>query len=163
MVLHLFSQSLTAQRICAISSSTDRNSRHSFAKLSAWWAHCVCRVKSVCVSTKTQTAIPCECLLGVCAFGASGYLKILYAIFAIIYIISLPGDCHAYARNDKRVGTPTTERTLIQGVLINGMCLFKVRAARRREKRTPSLTYSTSERTSLDSFRPRTSDIRRER
>ena len=36
---------------------------------------------------------------------ASGYLKILYAIFAIIYIISLPGDCHAYTRNDKRVGT----------------------------------------------------------
>ena len=36
---------------------------------------------------------------------ASGYLKILYAILAIIYIISLPGDCHAYARNDKRVGT----------------------------------------------------------
>ena len=34
---------------------------------------------------------------------------------------------------------------------------------RRREKRTPSLTYSTSERTSLDSFRPRTSDIKRER
>ena len=30
-------------------------------------------------------------------------------------------------------------------------------------KRTPSLTYSTSERTSLDSFRPRTSGIRRER
>lgn len=33
---------------------------------------------------------------------ASGYLKILYAILAIIYIISLPGDCHAYARNDRR-------------------------------------------------------------
>ncbi len=32
---------------------------------------------------------------------------------------------------------------------------------RRREKRTPSLTKSTSERTSLDSFRPRTSGIRR--
>ena len=30
------------------------------------------------------------------------------------------------------------------------MCLFKVRAARRRAKRTPSLTYSTSERTSAD-------------
>ena len=30
-------------------------------------------------------------------------------------------------------------------------------------KRTPSLTKSTSERTSLDSFRPRTSDIKRER
>ena len=37
---------------------------------------------------------------------ASGYLKILYAIFAIIYIISLPGDCHAYARNDKVWGHP---------------------------------------------------------
>ena len=33
---HLFSQSLTAQRICAISSDTDKNSSHSFAKLSAW-------------------------------------------------------------------------------------------------------------------------------
>ena len=42
---------------------------------------------------------------------ASGYLKILYAILAIIYIISLPGDCHAYARNDKRVGTPTRTNT----------------------------------------------------
>ena len=36
---------------------------------------------------------------------------ILYAILAIIYIISLPGDCHAYARNDKRVGTPTRTNT----------------------------------------------------
>ena len=73
-------------------------------------------------------------------------------------------DCHAYARNDKRVGTPTPERTPIQGVLIHGMCNFEdgTRAARRREKRTPSLTKSTSERTSLDSFRPRTSGIRRE-
>ena len=42
---------------------------------------------------------------------ASGYLKILYAILAIIYIISLPGDCHAYARNDKRVETPTRTNT----------------------------------------------------
>ncbi len=48
---------------------------------------------------------------------------------------------------------------LFQGVLIHGMCLFEdgTRAARRREKRTPSLTKSTSEQTSLDSFRPRTS------
>ena len=45
------------------------------------------------------------------ALHASGYLKILYAILAIIYIISLPGDCHAYARNDKRVGTPTRTNT----------------------------------------------------
>ena len=30
----------TAQRICAISSSTDKNSNHSFAKLSAWWRAC---------------------------------------------------------------------------------------------------------------------------
>ena len=53
----------------------------------------------------------------------------------------------------------------IRSVLIHGMCLFEdgTRAARRREKRTPSLMYSTSERTSLDSFRPRTSDIKRER
>lgn len=28
---------LTAQRICAISSSRDKNSCHSFAKLSAWY------------------------------------------------------------------------------------------------------------------------------
>ena len=28
---------LTAQRICAISSSTDKKSNHSFAKLSAWY------------------------------------------------------------------------------------------------------------------------------
>ncbi len=28
---------LTAQRICAISSSRDKNSSHSFAKLSAWY------------------------------------------------------------------------------------------------------------------------------
>ena len=27
----------TAQRICAIRSYTDKNSNHSFAKLSAWW------------------------------------------------------------------------------------------------------------------------------
>ena len=57
------------------------------------------------------------------ALHASGYLKILYAILAIIYIISLPGDCHAYARNDKRVGTPTrtntySERTYTRYVLI---------------------------------------------
>lgn len=28
---------LTAQRICSISSSRDKNSDHSFAKLSAWY------------------------------------------------------------------------------------------------------------------------------
>ena len=40
-----------------------------------------------------------------------------------------------------------------------------IRSASRKaaRKRMPSLTYSTSERTSLDSFRPRTSDIKRER
>ena len=64
------------------------------------------------------------------------------------------------------VGAPSAQadkRTPIHSVLINGMCLFKVRAATAARKRTPSLTYSTSERTSLDSFRPRTSDIKRER
>ena len=53
------------------------------------------------------------------------------------------------------VGAPSAQadkRTLIHSVLINGMCLFKVRAATAARKRTPSLTYSTSERTSLDSF-----------
>ena len=39
---HLFSQSLTAQRICAISLDTDKNSSHSFAKLSAWWVRTLC-------------------------------------------------------------------------------------------------------------------------
>ena len=72
------------------------------------------------------------------ALHASGYLKILYAILALIYIISLPGDCHAYARNDKRAGTPTPERTLIQGVLINVMCLFGVRAATAASLGAPS-------------------------
>ena len=38
----------------------------------------------------------------------------------------------SFPRNDTG-GTPTPERTLIQSVLINGMCIFKVRAARRRE------------------------------
>ena len=52
---------------------------------------------------------------------------------------------------------------LIRSALINGMCLFEVRAATAARKRMPSLTYSTSEWTSLDSFRPRTSDIKRER
>ena len=66
---------------------------------------------SVRARTKTPATVSQDCLLGGCAFGASGYLKILYAIFAIIYIISLPGDCHAYARNDKRVGTPTRTNT----------------------------------------------------
>ena len=66
------------------------------------------------------------------------------------------------------VGAPSAQadkRTLIQSVLINGMCNLKdgTRAATAASKRTPSLTYSTSERTSLDSFRPRTSDIKRER
>ena len=39
------------------------------------------------------------------------------------------------------------KRVLIQGVLINGMCQFAdgTRAAGRREKRTPSLTNSTSD------------------
>ena len=37
----------------------------------------------------------------------------------------------SFPRNDTG-GTPTPERTLIQSVLINGMCIFKVRAARRR-------------------------------
>ncbi len=45
--------------------------------------------------------------------------------------------------------TQADKRTLIQGVLVNGMCLFGVRAATAARKRTPSLTYSTSERTSL--------------
>ena len=85
---------------------TDKNSNRNSVRVLAWYLACK---------------------------HASGYLKILYAILELIYIISLPGDCHAYARNDKRVGTPTPERTLIQSVLIYGMCLFRVRAARRRE------------------------------
>ena len=49
-----------------------------------------------------------------------------------------------FPRNDNG-GTPTPERILIQGVLINGMCLFAdgTRAARRRENGAPSLTKST--------------------
>ena len=39
---------LTAQRICAISSSRDKNSRRSFAKLSAWW------VRTMCASGKIE-------------------------------------------------------------------------------------------------------------
>ncbi len=46
---------LTAQRICAISSSRDKNSCHSFAKLSAWWLAplAVCR-KSPLLSLRAQ-------------------------------------------------------------------------------------------------------------
>lgn len=40
-------------------------------------------------------------------------------------------------------GTPKLERTLIQCVLIRGMCQFWVRAARRRENGAPSLKKST--------------------
>ena len=41
----------------------------------------------------------------------------------------------SFPRNDKGGGgTPTPERTPIQSVLIHGMCLFEVRAARRRER-----------------------------
>ena len=143
----LFSQSLTAQKIFAISSSRDKNSCHNFARLSAWcWRastqadkrtliqsvliHGMCNLKdgtraallkcrlgygnrprmsfrgakrrgnplnrnenTVAIATdlacfrnyyrattlhsqkerdKTQTTTPCECLLGGCAFGASG-------------------------------------------------------------------------------------------
>ena len=42
-------------------------------------------------------------------------------------------------------GTPKLERTLIQCVLIRGMCQLRVRAARRRENGAPSLTDSTSD------------------
>ena len=53
-----------------------------------------------------------------------GIFENLCAILATIYIVSLPGDCHACARNDTG-GTPTPERTLIQGVLMHGMGNFK--------------------------------------
>ena len=54
-------------------------------------------------------------------------------------------------------------RHLFRAYLYTACAYSEHEPQRRREKRTPSLTYSTSERTSLDSFRPRTSDIKRER
>ncbi len=93
----------TAQKIFAISSSRDKNSCHSFARLSAW-----------CSVLRTQA--------------------------------------------DKR--------TLIQSVLIHGMCNFEdgTRAARRRAKRMPSLTDSTSDcAVLLRSWRTKRSGITRGR
>ena len=43
----------------------------------------------------------------------------------------------SFPRNDTG-GTPTPERTLIQSVLINGMCIFKVRAATAASLGAPS-------------------------
>ena len=53
---------------------------------------------------------------------------------------------------------------LIRSVLIYGMCLFEdgIGVARRRPQRAPSLTVSTSEQTSRNHFRLRTSGISRE-
>ena len=78
----------TAQKIFAISSSRDKNSCRSFARLSAW-----------CVRLTAR----------------------------------FPRSLRSLGMT--RVGHPTPERTLIHGVLINGMCNFKdgTRAARRRE------------------------------
>ena len=53
---------LTAQRICAISSSRDKNSCHSFAKLSAWWLApiAVCRKSPPVVIASASVAISRE-------------------------------------------------------------------------------------------------------
>ena len=137
---------------------TNKNSCRSSAKLSAWWAHFV---RSFLCLRKARFS-PC--------------LPFIYRFF------SLPNraenlryqnwtnknSCRSSAKLSAwwvRLRRKRIKRTLIQGVLINGMCNFKdgTRAATAARKRTPSLTYSTSERTSLDSFRPRTSGIKRER
>ena len=67
------------------------------------------------------------------ALHASGYLKILYAILAIIYIISLPGDCHAYARNDKRVGDTHPNEHLFKAYLYTVCAYSECEPQRRRE------------------------------
>ena len=57
-------------------------------------------------------------------------------------LIELSPSLTCFARSG---GTPKLERTLIQCVLIRGMCQLRVRAARRRENGAPSLTDSTSD------------------
>ena len=100
---------------------------------------------SVHTRTKTPAAVPQDCLLGVLrALHASGYLKILYAILAIIYIISLPADCHAYARNDIVLGLRPKQKS-IQSALINGMCLFEVSVRKANAEISAELGGCTSD------------------
>ena len=47
----------TAQRICTISSSTDKNSCHNFVKLSAWWL-AFARVFAVATATPKSEYLP---------------------------------------------------------------------------------------------------------
>ncbi len=64
------------------------------------------------------------------ALHASGYLKILYAIFAIIYIISLPGDVSTslnmtigwdtHTRTDTNSERSYTRNVLIRSASRNG-------------------------------------------
>ena len=83
----------------------DKNSNHNSERVLAWWAHCVCRDKSVQAGIKKS--------------------------------------CHSSARLSAwwvRLRRKRIKHTLIQGVLINGMCNFKdgTRAATAARKRTPS-------------------------
>ena len=57
-------------------------------------------------------------------------------------LIELSPSLTCFARSG---GTPKLERTLIQCVLIRGMCQLRVRAARRRENGAPSLTVVPSD------------------
>ena len=75
-------------------------------------------------------------------------------------LIELSPSLTCFARSG---GTPKLERTLIQCVLIRGMCQLRVRAARRRENGAPSLTDSTSDcAVWVRSWRTKRSDISRE-
>ena len=100
---------------------------------------------SVRARTKTHATVSQDCLLGGCAFGASGYLKILYAIFAIIYIISLPGDCHAYARNDKGWGHTHTRTDTYSRRTYTRYVLIQSASRKAARTRTPSLTVVPSD------------------
>ena len=152
----------TAQKIFAISSSRDKISCHNFARLSAWWVR-LWRKRRIQTALRQRQHAVAHCRKPRLFSQSLPRRKSLLSVRAGTKSpATISQDCLL------GVGVLCTQagkRTLIQGVLINGMCNLEdgTRAATAARKRTPSLTKSTSERTSLDSFRPRTSGIKRER
>ena len=96
----------------------DKDSNRNSVRVLAWCLACIARKRIN------------ENLFGICLFRVRLTARFPRSLRSLVMT---------------RVGTPTPERKLIRSVLIHGMCPFRVRAARRREKRTPNLTDSTSD------------------
>ena len=97
---HLFSQFLTAQAIHAISSSTDKNSSHSFAVSLAWYMR-LRRKRRICKNsaTHTQCGYHRACTI-------SSRSDIIAQAISFLSAVGAPPSCHCEAQQPLRRGNP---------------------------------------------------------